>query len=112
MKIIVLLLTLVTSLSSVSANSSELKSFDYYSNLSCSEMLNSQSDDLFIQFSAREIKEDLGEDFCSKVRTTEDQDDIEVSLNREIEEGESESVSPVQYGRLIDSLYEYYLSIQ
>lgn len=112
MKKIILLVTLFVSMASTFASTQEIKSFDYYSKLSCQEMMNSESNDLFIQFAAREISEDLGEDFCSKVRTEEVSLDIENELNRNLENGSNDFVSPVQYGKLIDGLYDYYLSIQ
>jgi SET domain-containing protein len=87
----------------------ELKDFDFYMSKSCEEMTDINSGDQFIQFAAKEIKEDLGENFCSKVTSSESEfneltDPNERSFNES-------KVSPVEYGRLIDSLYQYYESI-
>jgi hypothetical protein len=112
MKKIILTLSLFISISPAFASDQEIRSFDYYSKLSCTEMMNQDSEDKFISFAAREIREDLGDEFCSKVRTEEVFEDIEVDLNRNLEMGRSQFVSPVQYGKLIDGLFEYYLSIQ
>jgi len=112
MKNIVLLLAILISVTNSFAGEEDIKSFDHYSKLSCQEMMNPESEDKFIQFATKEITEDLGADFCDKVRAVEVFEDFEYELDGNLEHEVSKFVSPVQYGKLIDGLYDYYLSIQ
>ena len=82
----------------------EIKDFDHYMDKSCEEMTNQNSSDEFIQFTSKEILSDLSSDFCSKVVDYEISEDLESSNSKD-------KVSQAQYGKLIDSLYQYYESI-
>eukprot|EP00914_Ancora_sagittata_P029699 GHVO01058867.1.p1 GENE.GHVO01058867.1~~GHVO01058867.1.p1 ORF type:complete len:106 (-),score=7.55 GHVO01058867.1:78-395(-) len=86
----------------------QLQDFEFYMNKSCSEMTDQNSQDPFIQFVAKEIKNDLGQNFCEKVISSE-ADYIELTM--EDEQRSSNVVGPAEYGKLIDSLYQYYESL-
>ena len=104
MKHILLLVVLLFS----SQSFAKLQDFEFYMDKSCIEMTDSSSQDPFISFVAREIRNDLGEDFCQKVIMTEESY-LESSLSEQ--EGRSSIVGPAEYGKLIDSLYQYYESL-
>lgn len=87
----------------------ELKDFNHYASKSCQEMTNLNSEDQFIQFTAKEIRDDLGVEFCSKVASSEHE--MTELIFEDEREFNRDQVSPVEYGRLIDSLYQYYQSI-
>ena len=100
MKRLILLATALTSISSVSANINTIKSVDFYQDSSCSEMLNTNSEDPFIRFAANEIISDLGKDICSNVQSLESLESGEMAREGEI--------SAVQFGKLIESIHSSY----
>jgi hypothetical protein len=87
----------------------ELKDFDHYMNKTCEEMTNKDSQDEFIQFTSKEILSDLGPDFCSKV--VESSDEFNDLIDQQERTATSQRVGPAEFGKLIDSLYQYYESI-
>ncbi|WP_127717089.1 hypothetical protein [Halobacteriovorax sp. HLS] len=86
----------------------QLQDFEFYMEKSCSEMTDENSQDAFIRFVAKEIKNDLGKNFCDKVISSE-QDYLEMTM--ESEQSFSTIVGPAEYSKLIDSLYQYYESL-
>lgn len=103
-KLLVLSLLLMSSFSYA-----ELKDFDHYMDKTCIEMTDKDSTDEFIQFTSKEIMSDLGADFCSKViESSNEYDELTDNLERTTF---GDKVGPAEFGKLIDSLYQYYESI-
>lgn len=88
----------VLSSASAFATSQNKDIYDYI-DLSCTDLMYSESKDSFILFAREEIKENIGIHFCSLIKA-----DVEGEVDVDYE-AQRDYISMAEYSKLIDSLY-------
>lgn len=82
---------------SLSTQAAQSKDIYYYIDMPCLDLMEKVSGDAFVEFARKEIRENIGDQFCSMIKE-QSGEDFDFEAQRDY-------ISMAEYSKLIDSLY-------